>query len=303
MNLDGVKRPGNSDFYNRATTKQRMLESILQTADPAADIGNGMNLVQSLHLIQQGIPVLLPSDLNYISDNMRIYTNTADKNSRIAQLALARAYEASANVNPATDSEKLRTWRYTSMLLSVTSSMRNFMGNGLTNVLNAFAHDIIAANADKLIAKKTGVHTIAAISSEERANGWKQFKQEMRNTWNDYFVDKAITRPEGVKYSPTNRGRVFQEGILGTGNVAEAMRLAEGYLMSLGDRNFWAMAYSNSMAEQKRLAEMNGVEFDAEAAAEKAAKDADYAIFNEDNKSKTGLRMASALLLSALSWS
>lgn len=277
--LENVKRPV---FYNRATTKQRMLEAIIATPNPLFLTGNGLNLIQRLEYLKAREAVITNADLQYIGRQLTIYAYSSkdDQDGRVGDLALARAYEANGNIYPASLRDKLRTWRYVSMLLSLPSAGRNIIGNGGQNILNAAAHTI-AVELDKKISEMTGSdRTRAHLTAEERAEGWYVFREESVNTYRDFFVDKAVTERGENRYNLNQRGRVYQW------QPAEAMRLIEGFLMSFGDRNFWKRAFANSMAEQQRVAELNGAELDYEAALEQAKQDADYATFSEDGAVK-----------------
>lgn len=275
--LNNVARPG--VHYNRATTKQRMLEAILCTPDPDKPSGNGLTLTQRLEWMKEGnVAVITQADLAYIADQIAEYCTMPEEqqSERAADLALARAYEAYGNIAPAGKREKMRTWRYTSMLLSLPSAMRNVIGNSAQGLLNATA-DGLAVELDRLVSAFTKERTRAHLTLGERLNGWNEFAQETRNTGRDVFADKAITAHGEDRYNLNQRGRVFQN------QAAETLRLIEGYLMSVGDRNFYRKKYINSLAEQYRVAEMNGVELDYEAAADQAEAEAKYATFNEDS--------------------
>lgn len=275
--LGKVARPGL--FYNRATTEQRMLEAILATPNPLELTGNGLNLIERLEMMHDGLAVVTNADLEYIGRNLALYASMdADmQQNRDGDLALSRAYEAFGNIDPATFGEKLRTWSYVSMLLSIPSAERNVIGNAAQNAMNAVS-DGLAVELDKLVSLKTGERTRAHLNMRERADGWHAFVEETKNTWRDYFVDKSVVLKGEERFSLSQRGRVFQTPAL------EAARLVEGYLMSVGDRNFWKKKFVNSMAEQMRLAELNGTEFDYDAAVEIAEADANYATFTEDSK-------------------
>ena len=275
--LGKVARPGL--FYNRATTEQRMLEAILATPNPLELTGNGLNLIERLEMMKNGLAVVTNADLEYIGRNLASYASMdADmQQNRDGDLALSRAYEAFGNIDPATFGEKLRTWSYVSMLLSIPSAERNVIGNAAQNAMNAVS-DGLAVELDKLVSLKTGERTRAHLNMRERADGWRAFVEETKNTWRDYFVDKSVVLKGEERFSLSQRGRVFQTPAL------EAARLVEGYLMSVGDRNFWKKKFVNSMAEQMRLAELNGTEFDYDAAVEIAEADANYATFTEDSK-------------------
>ena len=278
-NLEGVARPGL--FYNRATRKQRMLEAILATPNPLEVTGNGLNLIQRLEYMQEGAAVITNADLNYIGQQLAQFAamDADAQQEREGDLALARAYEAYGNITPSTFEEKARTWRYTSMLLSVPSALRNVIGNAAQNTVNSTAHGI-AVELDRIAAAVTGrQRTMSHLSLKEHVEGWNAFAEETANTFRDFFIDKAITsNMRGDDRHNTNqRGRVYETGVL------ETARLAEGYLMSVGDRNFWKRAYVNSIAEQQRVAERNGVPLDYEQAAEIARAEANYATFNEDS--------------------
>lgn len=280
--LGKVARPGL--FYNRATTEQRMLEAILATPNPLELTGNGLNLIERLEMMRDGLAVVTNADLEYIGGNLALYASMdADmQQNRDGDLALSRAYEAFGNIDPAAFGEKLRTWSYVSMLLSIPSAERNVIGNAAQNAMNAVS-DGLAVELDKLVSLKTGERTRAHLNMRERADGWHAFVEETKNTWRDYFVDKSVVLKGEERFSLSQRGRVFQTPAL------EAARLVEGYLMSVGDRNFWKKKFVNSMAEQMRLAELNGTEFDYDAAVEIAEADANYATFTEDSKIRDAL--------------
>lgn len=279
--LNNVARPG--IFYNRATTQQRMLEAILATPNPLEVTGLGLNLIQRLEFMQDGEAVITNADLNYIGTQLgQFVAQGGDEGGREADLAVSRAYEAYGNITPSTTREKLRTWRYVSMLLSVPSAVRNVIGNTSQNVVNATAHGI-AVELDKAIARATGQRTVEHLNYQERIDGWRGFVEETQNTFRDYFIDRSVTQRGNDKYNTSQRGRVYQTQFI------ETMRNMEGFLMSFGDRNTWRKAYLNSMAEQQKLADRNllfnddGTTRTHEQMLEQAEADANYATFTEDN--------------------
>lgn len=282
--LNRVRRPG--VFYNRATTQQRMLEAILATPNPLELTGNGLNLIQRLEYLQAGEAVVTNADLDYIGMHLAAFaaSDTDTQNSREGDLHLSRAYEAYGNITPATGREKARTWRYTSMLLSLPSAARNVIGNALQNTINATSHGI-AVELDRIASLATGERTMAHLSLQDRVEGWQRFTEETQNTFRDFFTDRSITKTGEDRYNLNQRGRVFQN------QPMESMRLIEGYLMSVGDRNFWRKAYVNSMAEQQRVAAQNGVELDYDEAVTRATNEANYATFSEDSAVRDALGM------------
>lgn len=274
--LEKVARPGIN--YNRATMKQRMLEAILAEPNPENVTGNGLNLIQRLELMKEGAAVITNADLNYMGQQMTLYAHSPvdDQEGRVGDLALARLYEAYGNISPATGKEKRRTWRYTATLLSLPSAGRNVIGNAAQNTVNAASHKVAEA-LDSLVGSFTGKRTVAGLTASERAAGWQAFVDETKNTFRDFYTDKAITTHGDDRHNLNQRGRVFEN------NALEALRLTEGFLMSVGDRNFWKKAYVNSLAEQQRVAQLNGEAFDYEAACQIAEAEANYATFNEDS--------------------
>lgn len=280
--LGDVKRPGL--FYNRATTKQRMLEAILATPNPLEMTGNGLNLIQRLEYMKEGAAVVTNADLNYIGSMLSEFVaRGGEDGGREADVAVARAYEAFGNITPATVGEKAKTWRYMAMLTSVPSAIRNVIGNATQNTVNAASHGI-AVELDKIVSKYTGARTTEHLSASERVAGWKGFVEETKNTFRDYFVDKVVTQRGEAKYSTSQKGRVYQS------TAVEAIRNVEGFLMSFGDRNVWRKAYLNSMAEQQKLADQNllfnedGTTRTHEQMLDQAEADANYATFTEDNQ-------------------
>lgn len=281
--LGKVKR--NLANYNWATLKQRMLEEIIASPNAFEKDSNGFDLTERLLRMQKGQPIFTKMDAAYEAEQMGIFNALADKNSREADLALARAHEAQGNVEGVTFRQQARTWRYVSMLLSVPSALRNVTGNLTQNLLNAAA-DGIAVELDKAVSKVTGERKRSHISLKDRVDGLHAFVTETKNTYRDFFKDKAITQRGEDRYNHSQRGRVYQNSLM------EAMRHIEGFLMSVGDRNFWRKKFLNSMAEQQRLADLNGTEFDVEAAMEIAEAEANYATFTEDSAVRELFAMA-----------
>lgn len=275
----GLKNTPRSINYNWASTKQRMLEYIISTPNPLNGKLNGISMVQRLEYMKRGLPVVTPVDVDYIGARMQEYTlySKDDQNTRQADLAMARATEAYGNIQPASLREKSRTWRYVSMLLNFGSAERNIIGNFGQNVLNGAA-GYAGVAIDKAISKKTGVRTKANISLAEQRETFRAMREETVNTFRDFYMDKAVTQRGTPRFEAgRNRGRVFQNP------VAEAMRHTEEFLMTVGDRPFWKRQFVASMAEQQRLAELNGVAFDPVAATEQAERDANFSTFTESN--------------------
>lgn len=265
--------------YNWASTKQRMLEYIISTPNPLNGRLNGITMVQRLEYMRRGLPVVTPVDVDYIGARMQEYTMYSEdgQNTRQADLAMARAAEAYGNIQPANRREKLRTWRYVSMLLNVTSAERNIIGNFGQNVLNGVA-GYVGVAIDKAVSERTGVRTKANISRRELAASFRAMRDETVNTFRDFYMDRAVTQRGETRFEAgRNRGRVFENP------TAEAMRHAEEFLMTVGDRPFWRRQFVASMAEQQRLAELNGVAFDPVAATEQAERDANFSTFTECN--------------------
>ena len=275
----GLKNTPRSINYNWASTKQRMLEYIISTPNPLNGKLNSITMIQRLEYMNRGLPVVTPVDVEYIGARMQEYTlySKDDQNTRQADLAMARAAEAYGNIQPASKREKLRTWRYVSMLLNVTSAERNIIGNLGQNALNGMA-GYVGTAIDKAVSKRTGVRTKANISLKEQADSFRAMRDETVNTFRDFYKDKAVTQRGETRFEAgRNRGRVFENA------TAEAMRHAEEFLMTVGDRPFWKRQFVASMAEQQRLAELNGVAFDPVAATEQAERDANFSTFTEQN--------------------
>lgn len=279
ISIYGLQNTPRALNYNWASTKQRMLEYIISTADPFNGKLNGISMVQRLEYMKSGLPVVTPVDVDYIGARMQEYTlySKDDQNTRQADLAMARAAEAYGNIQPASKREKLRTWRYVSMLLNFGSAERNIIGNVGQNLLNGAA-GYAGVAIDKAVSKKTGVRTKANISLAEQREAFRAMREETVNTFRDFYMDKAVTQRGTPRFEAgRNRGRVFENP------VAEAMRHTEEFLMTVGDRPVWKRQFVASMAEQQRLAELNGVAFDANAATEQAERDANFSTFTESN--------------------
>lgn len=282
--LQRTRRPG--IYYNRATTEQRMLEAIIATPNPLAATGNGLNLVQRLEYMDSHLAVVTNADLNYIGSQLgRFIGFGGELGGRDADLAVSRAYEAFGNITPVGRRQKMRTWRYMSMLGTLTSPERNIIGNVAQSVPNAVSHGLAANVVDPIVSLFTGQRTTASLDVRERVEGWRAFVQETKDTFKDFFVDRVeVQNRLDDKFNTNRSGRVYQSPVL------EAARNLEGFLMSVGDRNFWKKAYVNSIAEQQKLLDRgllrneDGTTPTQEQILERAEADANYATFNEDNR-------------------
>lgn len=282
--LQRTRRPG--IYYNRATTEQRMLEAIIATPNPLASTGNGLNLVQRLEYMNSGLAVVTNADLNYIGTQLGQFIGLGGEvGSRDADVAVARAYEAFGNITPVGRRQKMRTWRYMSMLGTLTSPERNIIGNVAQSVPNAVSHGLAANVVDPIVSLFTGQRTTASLDVRERVEGWRAFAQETKDTFKDFFIDRVeVQNRLDDKFNTNRSGRVFQSPTL------EAYRNMVGFLMSVGDRNFWKKAYVNSIAEQQKLLDRgllyneDGTTPTQEQILERAEADANYATFNEDNR-------------------
>lgn len=280
--LEKVERAG--IFYNRATIEQRMLEAIIQTKDPFADTGMGMNLFERLEYIRSGVQCLTIADLNYIQRNLGEFTHFGGMlGGRTADIAINRAIEAYGNTNVASGFEKFRSFRYVNMLTSLASAIKN-LGSNAIQILGAVnvSHEL-EVGIDALIGISTGKRTKATLNVQERIDGWNAFKNESVNTFRDYFVYKVDTNPKNDPFNTHRKGRVYQ------GKVFEGARNLQSFLMSFGDRNFWKRAYINSLAEQQKLLDAgklfneDGSVPTEEQIIERARYEADYATLSEDN--------------------
>lgn len=277
--LEKVNRAG--QFYNRATIEQRMLEAIIQTKDPFADTGSGLNLFQRLEYMKQGQPVITIADVNYITRYISEYVHLGkEAGGRVADLAINRAYEAYGNIKPVRG--KFKTFRYVNMLLSGRSAVRNIVGNTVNAMVSGANHDLEVLG-DAFVGLFTGKRTKAMLTVKERIAGWKAFAEETKNTWNDYFVDRVDTNPKHDPKNENRQARVYE------GSVLETARNIQGYMMSIGDRNYWKKAYANSMVEQQKLLEAgklfnpDGTVPTQKQIVERAEYEADCATFSEKN--------------------
>lgn len=301
-NLENVKRPGLN--YNRATVEQRMLEAILQTPDPDADIGNGRTLLEILEWMEKGKPVVTVADLRYIAARVadHVKYSAINKDSRDARVALSRALEAYGNTTPATLSQKIRTQRFVNMLLSIPSSLRNFTGNAGQNAETLAVRSTIGATVDYFVGKFTGERYILPPDRKEMVAGWDGFWGGLSEAFLDSFVDKtnaATVSVNDVKFNESDKGRVFQKiplvgGIPIVGNffadLPENARHLESFLMSWGDKSVYKAAYAASISEQTALAQKNNVDVNWDEVVKQAKADADYAVFNESSDLRKWLK-------------
>jgi len=237
-------------------------------------------------MINRNIPVITNADLNYIGAQMSIFMGQGGMGGdRAGHVAAARAFEAASNIKPAGFGDKLRTYRYTNMLNTVPTTLRNIMGNLTQNAVNNTSHGV-AVGLDKAVSLVTGKRSVGSLTMEQRVNGWKSFANELANTYTDYAVDRAVTpqveasQVAGEQLDPANRfntnarKRTYQNGAL------ETRTTLENFLMSMGDRPVWAKHFRNSLDEQMNV---GGNNVATQEQIEQAIADANYSTFTEDN--------------------
>lgn len=245
--------------YNQATLKQRMLSAILaMDTDVVYDVDmdgnrNGLlGLIQQLEAMKNGKAVQTIADLTYIANQMaemKAQSNGSEDpylNTKEAQQALARAYDAINNVVPVTLSQKLSALAYMNMLSASTTGVKNVLGNVVMGSMEA-ASEAIATGIDKVVFGKTGNRTTTISSSAEVAKGLREGLAEAAQTIADTYVYQADTSQSRRYDVSGDAPRVFQNRLM------EGKRRFVDMVMQLGDRPFFRAEYSRQLDMIKRL--------------------------------------------------
>lgn len=245
--------------YNQATLKQRMLSAILATdTDVVYDVDmdgnrNGLlGLIQQLEAMKNGKAVQTIADLTYIANQMaemKAQSNGSEDpylNTKEAQQALARAYDAINNVVPVTLGQKLSALAYMNMLSASTTGVKNVLGNVVMGPMEA-ASEAIATGIDKVVSGKTGNRTTTISSSAEVAKGLREGLAEAAQTIADTYVYQADTSQSRRYDVSGDAPRVFQNRLM------EGKRRFVDMVMQLGDRPFFRAEYSRQLDMIKRL--------------------------------------------------
>ena len=275
--------------YAHATVKQRMLAAIISTPDNVRG-ERLLTLCQQLEFMKRGYAVVTEADLNFIAGQMsEALLNGVENGSgvtRDAQIALARTFDAQANITPVSLPEQFRTATFVNMLSAPSTWARNIVSNVLMNPLEA-ASALIATKADEQIAKKTGERTTDVTTAAERAASKKAFGEEVANTFEDYFITHADTS-HGRKYEfdRGGRGRTFDQNGLPEwmNNMLEAGKNVVDFAMQIGDRPFFEKCYSEELAVLRRLAENGQHKMSEKEMKAEANQRALERVFQEDSK-------------------
>lgn len=284
--LEHEKLPG--IHYNKATLKQRMLAAILATPnDWRGD--QLLTLTQQLEFMAAGDAVTTEADLNYIvSQANEALTAGLDNESgepitREAKVAMGRLFDAQKNITKVGAMDKFNTFRYSNMLSGTSTWSRNIMSNVMVAPLENMSTRI-AEWVDKAVATKTDNRTTARADKAARQTGRDAFVEEIKNTVNDYFVDRTDTS-HGRKYDVgQGTGRIYQNELL------ETYQNVVGFAMQIGDRPFYEHCYEEERATLEKLGtkiydedaeqwrEMNETEIHEEATLRALER-----VFQEDN--------------------
>ncbi len=294
LHLEGVKAP---KAYNRATIKQRIAAAIGAATDTDA------RLLREIAMLQTKQAVVTTADAKYINDQMAIFEQYKDQIDnredhfywpQEAKNAYSRAKEAEANIDLPNFLQKYESWRKTSMLLNMRTGARNILSNvvfGGMEDLSRLPATLLDIGISKVTGKRTTASTRKMIVESGRA-----FARETAQVFAD-ARNQVDTAPNSDKFSMSQEahgGRVFQNQAL------ETLNASSGFLMTLGDRPFWASAYARSIAEQQTLLGITEITPDMQM---QAARDANYATFQEDNmvaSAINSLKKANPILGTAL---
>lgn len=275
----------NIKHYNRATIKQRMEAAVQYAIDNNGDIGK---LAKDLVMIRQGLPVVTNADLAYINDQMKAArefeerkkqaTNPKDAATfeREHNLALNRAYEANANIYAVTLGDKFVSFLKTNMLANAKTNIRNISSNLLFTPMESITQYVGAA-LDAAVSKMRGTNrTVSAITPKDVLVYARNFYNETVNTYKDYMVDKVDTsKAEIERELHSKQSRTYQNPIL------ELYKNMTSFALALGDRPFWAAKFHTSIYQQQR---MNGMDVVTQEMIDTATSEANYAVFQEDNR-------------------
>lgn len=213
--------------------------------------------IRDLIKTKEGLPILDSNDIKFITEWMD-KSNSAIPGSYDNRMALAKVGGLIAEKTPSTGMEKFQAAQRVSMLFNFkTTAVRNPLGNTLLNSMESIKN-IPGVGIDKIVSKVRGSERSTLLNpllkGKASAKGFNTGIQE----WRKDFANKVDTSPTGGGVELPNKVKIFNENaktaVQRTINkAANKIHFIVGRALKLGDTPFYNAAYSERIAELKKI--------------------------------------------------
>lgn len=214
--------------------------------------------------------------------------NTAE-GTRDNQIAVAQLHKYIGDLFPKSWTKKFDSYRYSSMLLSGKSRIKDFLLTGL-NAADSAIDETIANGIDKIRSIVTGKPKVyGGLQPKEWGKGFvKGFKEGAEDVKLGINTSRSgergrygLPKTPSFKYTPLSNIEKSPKGLLQVGENALATgEKALNYTLQVPDRAFYEGRFASSLASQMKAA---GVEKPTQQMYEQAHKEALKAIFQDDS--------------------
>jgi hypothetical protein len=213
--------------------------------------------IRDLIKTKEGLPILDSSDIK----NITKYMDEASKfpeGSYENRMNMAKVGGLIAEKTPSTGMEKFQAAQRISMLFNPkTTVVRNPLGNTLLNTMETIKN-VPAAAIDKTVSavRKSERTTILAPFTKGKATlqgtkqGLKEWKLDIQNGVDTSPVGGGVELPNKVKIFNENANTAVQRTI---NKAANKIHFVVGRALKLGDTPFYNAAYSERIAELKKI--------------------------------------------------
>ena len=224
---------------------------------------------------KEGLPIMNKELVEYIyTQGQRI--NEMDPG-RERDIETAKLVQEIMSHTPVSFWEKLKAFRFMSMLLNFKTTTRNLIGNDMFRRLDTFTLNFLGTPIDKLLAMNTKQRTQLFRFGEYQKLQRKGYIENFEVGLEDALL--GIDTSDMDSKFDLRRTRTFDDGLLGK------METAMAVTMRATDRAAAGATFVDALQEQYELAELNGLEVTEElkgVMSERAAMLGGYRTFNDD---------------------
>jgi hypothetical protein len=215
------------------------------------------NALRDIIKQKEGLPVLTPDDVDFITTHME-NSKTLPEGSYEQRVEIAKVRQLIADKIPSSGSEKMQAAQRILMLSNPkTAIVRNPLGNVLLNTLES-VKNIPGAGIDKAVSAIRGSErtTIldpltkgkAALSGASK--GLKEWALDIKNGVDTSNVGAGVELPSKVKIFNENTSNPVMKTV---NKAANKVHYLVGNALKLGDTPFYNAAYSERLAELKKI--------------------------------------------------
>lgn len=215
------------------------------------------NQIRDLIKEKKGLPVLTKEDINFIAEHMEKAKSYAE-GSYENRMELSKVYQLISNKEQSTGMEKLQAAQRMLMLLNPKSTIvRNPLGNTLLNGMESLKN-IPAAGIDKAVSALRGSERTTILNPltkgraaiEGAKTGFKEWASDIANGVNTSSVGGGVELPSKTKIFNESAGNPVMRIVNKSANKVHGI---VGAALRLGDTPFYNAAYSERLAELRKI--------------------------------------------------